>query len=111
MFDMQEEELGLPCIIAEGPEGLAKVLDDLLAEKQFSAENQRIEHYILYRLGDQRSLIKVDISEQPFMFWYYDLLGRSPTNAVKDTIASFAWEKGGEKERYLREHHYQEDSV
>jgi len=99
---MQEKELSLQYIPAEGPEGLKTVLCDLL-EKIGKNHGMEAEQYILYQVGSQKSLIKVDMSQQPFQFWYYDLLGRPATKAVKDIIADFVWEKGGEKERYLQE--------
>lgn len=98
---MQENDLLLDYVTAEGPEGLASVLNDLLVKKH--AGTQSHEQYILYQLGNQKSLIKVDISAQPFQFWYYDLLGRPATKVVKDILGDFVWEKGGEKERYLQE--------
>jgi hypothetical protein len=91
------------CIIAEGPEGLEQVLNDLFdkskSDPMFAAE----EHYILYQLGNQKSLIKVDNSKIPFQFWHYDSMGRPATFAVKTTIARFLWDKCGEKERFLQE--------
>lgn len=97
---MNEREWPFDYEIAQGPDGLTQVLDDMLlrtkTDPQFAAE----EHYILYQLGQQRSLLKVDLSEQPFQFWYFDLLGRPATNAVKDVVAKFLWEKGGEKDRF-----------
>ena len=88
-------------ILAEGPEGLAKVLDELLGKTRSDPDFAAAEHYIFYRLGDQKSLIKVDTRQLPFIFYYSDLLGRPATRAVKDTIAKFLWEKCGEKEKYL----------
>lgn len=101
---MQRDEFeGLSDFIpAQGPEGLRDVLDDLLEKSRdpvFAAE----PHYIKYQLGGQKSLIKVDMSEKPYLFWYCDLLGRPITKAVHYTIADFLWEKGGEKEKYLQE--------
>jgi len=90
-------------IIAEGPEGLEAVLMELLQKTQTDPQFAEQEHYILYKLGNQKSLIKADLSKKPFKFWHYDLLGRPATLAVKDTIAQFVWEMGGEKERYNHE--------
>lgn len=92
---MEYTDLPTDYIKAEGPEGLRSVLDNLLINQE--------SKYILYHLGNQQSLIKVDLSTKPFQFWYYDLLGRPATRIVKETLARFAWEKGGEKEWYLQE--------
>ncbi|MBV9576590.1 MAG: hypothetical protein JO149_08200 [Gammaproteobacteria bacterium] len=95
----QENDISFDYTIAQGPEGLIKVLNDLLEKP----DAQKSAQYILYQLGNQKSLIKVDISMQPFQFWYYDLLGRPATKVVKDVLGNFVWEKGGEKERFLKE--------
>lgn len=44
------------------------------------------------------------MTQTPYHFTYSDLLGRPATNAVKDTIANFLWEKCGE-ERYSGNQH------
>ena len=88
-------------IPAIGPNGLTDVLNDLLAQREKDPSFSR-EHFILYQLGNQKALIRVDTSQKPFQFWYYDLLGRPATKIVKETIARFLWDKCGEKERYLR---------
>lgn len=86
--------------LAAGPEGLMSVLNDYLhhatEDKAFASE----PHYILYKMGSQESVIKVDVSRRPFHFWYCDLQGRPMTLAVKAVIADFLWEKCGEKERF-----------
>lgn len=88
-------------VMADGPHGLMKVLENLLHQSEQDEAFRAQEHYIMYQLKDQRSLIKVDMSERPFQFWYYDLMGRPATTAVKEVIAEFLWEKCGEKQRYL----------
>lgn len=90
-------------ILAEGPQGLARVLDGLLAESQKDPDFAAAEHFVLYQLGNQKALIKVDTTQVPFNFWYCDLLGRPATKIVKDTIAEFLWDKCGERERYAKE--------
>lgn len=90
-----------PHIVANGPEGLAQVLAELLEECLQDVDFASREHYVLYQLGSQQSLLKIDMSKQPYQFWYYDLLGRPATRAVKETIARFLWEKCGEKEAFL----------
>jgi len=101
---MQDNLLPSNYILAEGPEGLNKVLDELLEKSDQDPIFATSEHYILYQLRDQKALIKVDTSKKPFHFWYYDLLGRPATRLVKATIAEFLWEKCGAKELYLHEH-------
>lgn len=98
-----ENEWPFEYVLANGPDGLAKVLDSFLARCEKDPDFAIQEHYILYQLGSQKSLIKTDMSEKPFHFWYYDLLGRPATNAVKETIGRFLWEKGGEKENFQHE--------
>ena len=100
---MDREMIPEGCIIAEGPAGLASVLDEMLTKTKADTGFAREEHYILYRLGDQKSLIKVDTNQLPFIFYYSDMLGRPATKAVKDTIARFLWEKCGEKEKYTQD--------
>lgn len=85
--------------IAEGPQGLKEVLAALRERALQDADFRSREHYIMYRLKDQKSLFKVDLSQQPYQFWFYDLLGRPATNAVKDTVAEFIWESASENER------------
>ncbi|EKD72005.1 MAG: hypothetical protein ACD_46C00035G0002 [uncultured bacterium] len=105
---MDIENLPTIYLVAEGPEGLATILDDFLEQSKdpaFAAS----EHFILYQLGSQKSLIKVDTSKMPFHFRYHDLLGRPATNAVKETIAQFLWEKCGEKERFRYEYPGEDD--
>jgi hypothetical protein len=99
---MQENASPSEYILAIGPEGLRNVLDVLLETSQRDPVFAANEHYILYQLRDQRSIIKVDTSKQPFQFWYNDLLGRPMTRLVEETIALFLWEKCGVKERYLK---------
>lgn len=89
--------------IADGPEGLSRLLEKYLERVKSDEEFAKEEHYILYSLGEQRSYIKLDMSQWPFQFWYSDLLGRPATRIVKDTIADFLWEKCGEKERFMKD--------
>src|SRR5690348_3307731 len=96
-----ENEMGY--ILANGPEGLKKVLDELLDQSKVDASLKERAQFILYELGNQKSLIKVDLNEWPVAFWHYDLLGRPATSTVKDILARFAWDKCGEKESYLKE--------
>lgn len=102
MITTDEEKLK-DYILAQGPEGLKSVLEDLLEKSQKDPVFAAKEHYIYYQIGEQKSLIKVDMSGHPVTFWYFDLLGRPATRVVKKTIADFLWEKCGEKERFLKE--------
>lgn len=97
------DDLAFQYEVADGPKGLRDVLEDYLAKSEKDRRFADVGHYILYKLGDQRSLIRVDTSEIPFHFRYCDLLGRPATKAVKETIARFIWERCGEKERYMKE--------
>ena len=96
-----EMEMGF--IVAQGPQGLEQVLNELLEKSKSDATFKEQPHYVLYELGNQKSLIKMDLNEKPVMFWHYDLLGRAATSVVKDVLARFAWERCGEKEMYLKE--------
>lgn len=89
-------------VLAEGPEGLMKVLNELLEKSKNDPIFAKEEHYVLYQIGQQKSLIKVDTSKMPFYFWHYDLMGRPMTSIVKDTITEFLWEKCGGKENHLK---------
>lgn len=83
-----------PSIVAEGPEGLTAVLNSLYRNSQIDPEAPFI-HYILFRLGNQKSLIRIDLSKAPCHFWYYDLLGRPITQMVKETLNQFLMNKYG----------------
>lgn len=102
---MQSKELEMlkNYIPAQGPEGLKLVLENLLEKSRQDKDFATKEHFIYYQIGDQKSLIKVDMSEDPVMFWYFDMLGRPATRIVKKTIAEFLWEKCGERERFLKD--------
>jgi hypothetical protein len=102
-----QNEMGY--IVAKGPEGLTAVLDDLLAQSKADPGVKEKDHYILFELGSQKSLIKMDMTVTPFLFWHYDLLGRPATATIKEVLARFAWEKCGQKESYLKEHKLAED--
>ena len=97
-----ETDLLANAIPAEGPEGLMRVLEELLAKVR-SASLETKEFVVLYQLGKQRSIIKVDFNQEPCHFWYQDTLGRPITKAVENTIAEFIWTKCGERERFLKE--------
>lgn len=84
--------------IAHGPEGLAMILDEMLEQSRTSQEYAHEPHYILYRVGSQNSIIKVDLSQPKF--YYHDLLGRPMTRSVKKIIIDFLWNKYGLKEQY-----------
>jgi hypothetical protein len=94
-----------PPLLAQGPDSLYAVLEGLLKRTQADPHSTTEGRCILYKLGSQKSLIKVDTSRRPFELWYCDLLGRPATKAVRDTIAQFLWEKCGEKERHGGSNH------
>jgi hypothetical protein len=96
-----ENEMGY--IVARGPEGLEQVLESLLERSKTDETLKAKAQYVLYELGNQKSMIKIDMSVWPVVFWHYDLLGRPATNAVKEILSRFAWEKCGEKEWYFKE--------
>lgn len=99
----ETKELPFQYEIAEGPVALRGLLDSYLSKAQHDESFASVGHYILYTVGDQRSLIRVDTSTVPFHFRYCDLLGRPATKSVRETIARFLWERCGEKERFLKE--------
>lgn len=100
---MDSTTLPIQYTVALGPEGLMSTLKTLLERVKQDPEFAAQSLYILYQLGQQRSVIKVDMSKKPFLFWYYDLLGRPMTRIVKQTIARFLWEECGEREVLLKE--------
>ena len=79
------------------------MLDNLLEKSELDSEFAAKEHFIYYQIGDQKSLIKVDMGKNPVLFWYYDLLGRPATRSIKKTIFDFLWEKCGVSDQYLQE--------
>src|SRR3990167_10437722 len=85
-------------VVAEGPDGLTKILQEFLEKSKNDSTFAAEKHYVLYQLGSQKSMLCVDTDKTPFKFWYYDLMGRPATEAVKETIANFLWEHWGEKE-------------
>ncbi len=95
-----ENEMGYTLV--KGPQDLEKTLNELLSQAKLDPVIKNRAHYILYELGDQKSLIKMDLNKWPVAFWHYDLLGRPATSAVKDVLARFAWDKCGEKEWYFK---------
>lgn len=96
-----ENEMGY--IVASGPEELEQVLGNLLVQSKTDEDIKANAQYILYELGSQKSMIKMDMRDWPVAFWHYDLLGRPATSTIKDVISRFAWEKCGEKEWYYQE--------
>jgi|GEM_PF-3211336 len=96
-----ENEMGY--ILAKGPEGLQGVLGEVLNKTTADPAFKAQPHYILYEIGNQKSLIKMDFKQWPVVFWYYDLLGRSATSNVKEVLAKFAWEQCGEKEWFYHQ--------
>lgn len=92
-------------IIAIGLQGLKDALAYLFKLKEAGNTSQE---YILYQVINpntpdiQKALIKVDLREKPYQFWYADLLGRNAPQNVKRTIAEFLWENG-EKQNYQKE--------
>lgn len=84
-------------IIVEGLAELKQALLDLLEKSKRDHEVAIQACYILYRLANQQSLIRVD----PFFhISYYDLLGRSATIAVKDVIGHFLQDHCGDQGRF-----------
>ncbi|MBA3661664.1 MAG: hypothetical protein H0W64_08055 [Gammaproteobacteria bacterium] len=100
---MQSSNLTEDYIIANGPEGLKEVLQALFEKASNDPDFATVDHFVLYELGDQRSLIKVDTAKEPYQFWYNDLLGRPATKIVRETIADFLWEKFGDGEISLKD--------
>ena len=68
-------------------------LKDFLREKAASGSAE--EHYIKYQFNECQSLIKVDMREQPFQFWFYDLQKRPALQKNhKKIISEFLAEHG-----------------
>lgn len=86
-------------ITVDGPDGLTRVLNELLEKSKKDPIFREAEHYVLYELGQQRSMIKIDTTNMPFRFWHYDLMGRPATSALRDTVAKFLWENCGQEEQ------------
>jgi hypothetical protein len=90
-------------ILAEGPDKLGQVLDDLLEKSKADPAFATQDHFVLYQLGSQKSLMKVDTSQRPFQIWYFDMMGRPETVVIKDTITRFLWDRCGGRELYSDE--------
>ena len=61
---MENDELDFNnYITAQGPEGLRQVLEDLLQKSTQDTAFAAEPHMVRYLLGNQQSLIKVDMSE------------------------------------------------
>jgi hypothetical protein len=90
-------------VIAAGPDGLKDVLNELLEKSRQDPLFARQEHHVLYQLGNQKTMIRIDTDQAPFKFWCYDLLGRPITVVLKNTLADFLWEHWGEKELRLQD--------
>lgn len=84
-------------ITVEGPAELKQALSDLLEKLKADHKFATQVHYILYRLANQQSLIRVDLF---FHISYYDLLGRSATIGVKEVIGQFLRDKCGDQGRF-----------
>ena len=95
---MESNHLSLQYVSADGPDGLASILSDFYEKAKHDLTFAAEGHYILYKLGDQKSLIKVDMSQDPIQFYYNDLLGRPATRIVKETIARFLLNIYGDRE-------------
>lgn len=104
-----EDTLSLPTEFMRvmGPEALYNQLKECaLFAKQNSAYASS-EHYILYQLGMQKSLIKLDFSHDPLQIWYCDLQNRPVTNKVKEAVLRFIQEqeKGADLKSYFHDHY------
>src|SRR5215208_3729840 len=91
-----------PYLEAEGPEQLTQLLDLALNQK---AENQTASGRILYKIGKIEVSLCYSIQDSMIQFWYLDHVFQRPALFLKDVLLRFAWEKGGEKERYLATNH------
>jgi hypothetical protein len=100
MMDINQELL-VGAITADGPDGLMQVLDQLRVKSEQVTQDK--EFVILYQLGSQRSILKVDFNQKPYHFFYKDLLGRPMTKAVEQTIAQFLSNHCGEWESVKKE--------
>lgn len=94
---MNSAEMISEYVIANGPQGLIDVLENHYERCQKDADFAKEAHYILYQLGSQKSFIKVDMSQRPYQFYYYDLLGRPMTRAVQEALALFLTDTVGEQ--------------
>lgn len=90
-------------IIAEGPEGLKKILEELLEKTKQDAVFAKQAHYVLYQLGNLKSMIRIDTDQVPFKFWCYDLMGRPITLPMREVMSQFLWEHWGVKDISLQD--------
>ncbi len=98
---------GLPKhTVVEGPEALTAALNQLWQACQNSPVLASEDHYLLYQRGKQQSVLKVDVQQKPFQFWYCDRDGRPMPRSITQALATFAWENGVNKDNY--QHNYQQ---
>lgn len=74
-------------------QALQKRLDAIYSNRDNSVDSQ---HYILCKIGNSQSLLKVDTSQRPFQIWHYNLSHRPATDKLRDTIMQFLSKWGGD---------------
>ena len=84
----------------DGSKELTRLLCDYLEWSRQDQSFANNDHHILYRCGDQASLIRVETRAIPFSLYYCDLSGRPAPRVVKEAVARFLWDRCGEKEKY-----------
>lgn len=99
---MAEEKPTYEYDIAEGPDGLKALLDSYFERAQNDSAFKAEPHFIVFHHGNQESVIKVDMTESPCLFWYYDMLGRAITPSVREVMARFLWDRCGESKRFAK---------
>lgn len=78
-------------LIAKGPEDLERVLNDVWRNPDLKSQSQNI----LYSLGQQLALIKVDFSSKEAKVWHVDVtvpFARPATQSIKDAVNNFGFE-------------------
>jgi hypothetical protein len=70
---------------AEGQEGLERVLQEIWTEQPRSTNRD-----ILFIIGQQTSLLKVDMSKQQVVIWHADFMnGRAANLTIKNAVINF----------------------
>ena len=76
-------------ITVHGIPALAAQLDAIHREAQTNPVSRPEPVFILYESLQQKSMIKVDLSQKPYLIGYDDQMGRPMPSAIKEVFAQF----------------------
>lgn len=79
--------------VAEGLDGLQHTLVDLIDHARRGSLGDNQTQYVLYRLGQQQSLLRIDLNTAPMQLWFYDLDGRPASSGLVSALGKVFWEQ------------------